>query len=253
MAVTGRVKSDPNGELFSDISEVVPFLDARDATGIKESIHPYEPTCWKSHADASHFSGWDVKFLYCVRNPIQATRSFLDFVYPWLLEDPPQLPALLEKIYAKFVERFLLSDPDRQIADWFTHTQSFLQSDAKVLFLVFEDVIRDISGTVRQVCRYLDIEVSDEQVEHVVRKCDRKSMAQDVRFNDISISKLMGWKLCEGRRVRADDDGLFKRVHLDPKMERRVWTKFERVFSMKSHDELVVELRRRNSMIMCNV
>ncbi|CAN8066202.1 unnamed protein product [Agarophyton chilense] len=250
MAVTGRVQSDPNGELYDDISEVEPFLDARDATGIKESIQPYEPMCWKSHADASHFQGWDTKCLYCVRNPISATRGLLDFVYDWMLDDPPESPRLLENVYAKFVEHNLLSDPDMQIADWFVHTKSWVEFDANVLFLVFEDVVRDISGTARRVARFLDIDLDDEQVGIISRKCDRSVMAKDERFNDTSISKLMGWKQCGGRRVRAEGDGLFKPIALDSAVERKVWKKFESVFGMKSYDELVADLRKRNSFVV---
>lgn len=250
MAIVGRVESDPNGELFNDISEVVPSLEVRDATGIKESVHHYKPAFWKSHADASHFQGWNGKYLYCVRNPINAVRSLLDFTYDWVIDDPPKSLPILESVYASFVRRVLIADMGAEIAGWFAHTKSWLDSDGDVLYLVFEDVVKDVSGTIRRIARFVDIDISEEQVKAVKEKCSRDVMARDPRFNDISISRLMGWKINGGNRVRTEGEGLFKHIKLDPEVERDVWKTFEKVFDMKTYDELIQELRRRNELTL---
>ncbi|PXF49311.1 Sulfotransferase 4A1 [Gracilariopsis chorda] len=252
MAIVGRVESDPKGELFNDISEVVPSLEVRDATGIQESIHRYEPAFWKSHADASHFKGWNGKYMYCVRNPINAVRSLLDFTYDWILDDPPRSLPVLRSVYASFVKKILLADVDAEIAGWFAHTKSWLESDNDVLYLIFEDVVKDIGGTIRRIARFVGIDISEEQVKVVKEKCSRDVMARDPRFNDISISKLMGWKIGGGSRVKTEGDGLFKRIELDPQVERNVWGKFEKVFDLKTYEELVHELRKRNDRTLAH-
>lgn len=85
-----------------------------------------------------------------------------------------------------------------------SHVESWLETEGdNILYLVYEDVIQGIPGTVRLVADFLSILVTSGQVATVVARCERDYMTENPRFRDILMVKGMGWSLGGGMRARV--------------------------------------------------
>lgn len=263
MVEAGRVVSDPDGVKFRDISTVVPFIEMSFICGVQYPIHPYEPIAWKSHSTAEEFSKQEYrgcKFLYLVRNGKTVARSFLDFTADWVVEKP--CPASMrEQFYQRFFNEVFLNyrlNDDRTVwlknddaGIWFRHVRGWIDlKNDYVLIVPYEDIVKDLEGTVRMVATLVNIEVTDEMVANVVRKCDRKAMANDSRFNDIMVSECNGLDVTGGRRVRDSGEKGFAQYSLLKECLERYDEMFEEVFEVPDYEALVEHVRDRNEMVL---
>lgn len=260
LCAKGKVGSDADGEKFSDISEVVPFADVRKSTGVRESRNGYSPRVWKSHSAAGEMGEVDkgcCKTLYCVRDGLQVAGSYLDFALDWISEEVIEGEELRKAVYVEFFEKHFVGVERGSegcyvrfadgLFDWFGHVKGWMESGRDdMLFVVYEDVVKDIEGTVRVVAKFLGMETDEEIVKKVAAKCDREYMARDKRFNDRLISKLLGWKEDGGVRVRVKDAKGFKQVGLPKELVEQYAKKFSETFGVQTYEELARELRKRN-------
>lgn len=261
LVATRRVPSDPTGENFSDISEVVPFVEARFVTGVSESPNAYTPRVWKSHSDAGIFrhmlAGEEggPRFIYCFREGREVIRSYADFAVDWLAKEPVEGDELRAEVYRQLFLSCFLGREDGQggleqgegLYDWFGHVSGWLESESRhVLYVHFDDLIKDLGGWVARVARYVGVEVDQEQVDWVVAKCDRLRMAADVRFRDGMVAKLMGWRPDLGLRVRSADDVGFRRFKLPSECEVEYGKRFRHVFGDVEWGDLVRRAEVRN-------
>ena len=230
--VTGAVPSDPTGTDFEDISQVIPYLDAAHVTKRTSSVHPFTPRIWKSHAlaeDVSYFRHVG-RYIISIRDGISVAPSFLDFTWEWAVGYTINDETLRRAVFLSyFMERFLGLSPSsasatgyerdgnslgiyhRWMKGWI-EAKTLLQDRA--LYLVYEDVIKDLDATIRRVAHFLDIKVTEEQIAEVRSRCDRKRMAQDTRFCDVLVARGLGRAELGGRRVRLLDEPSFKSIEL---------------------------------------
>lgn len=258
----GRVPTDPSGTDFEDISSVVPLLELTKAGGPVESVHPYRPTVWKTHSLPTEFltpAYANARFLVAVRRGRPVMRSYADFASEWV-NDAPIPPELQPAFYERFFRAFFLRCPDCgrgappiNPVQWFAHVRDW--RDAKdlrdrMLFLIYEDVVRDLPGTVRTVARFLNLPVSEETVAEVARRCQKENMAGDPRFLDKLVARATGLSEKGGVRVRADGQpGGFRDV-LTERTAEDYQRMFEAAFGMKSYEELKEQLRERNREVL---
>lgn len=264
LVASGRVPSDPSGEDFGDISEVVPFVDARHSTGVHQSQHAYSPRAWKSHSpvDELFFGKSDVgSFIYCVRDGLQVAPSYLDFALDWLSDKRIEGAQLREEVYRQFflghflgLRRLESGSYEKRgdaLYDWFGHVKGWMEAKReKILFLVFEDVITDLPRAVRMVAGLLDIAVDENVVRQVAAKCSRRVMAGDKRFNDNLINRIMGWDGDGGVRVRSSDAPGFKHVALPSELLTKYDEMFYDAFGVRTYVELVQKLQAKNTALL---
>lgn len=258
LSASGKIADDPTGENFDNISRVVPTIEMRHAVGVHKSIHSYSPRLWKSHGTASDFDVVPVgegRFVYCVRSGLDVARSYLDFSLDWILhETPVQGQALRAEVYRQWFLSFFLGlrklddgsfqRIDGAMGDWFNHVKAWI--DVKrdnIFYLIYEDTIRDLPNTIRQLAHFLQLDISEEGIERVQRKCDRDVMANDPRFNDTLVSAFMGWDLEGGIRVRPTALPGFKDVKLPDSCIDIYNEMFWDTFGLRSYEELLTYIR----------
>lgn len=236
MCATGRVPSDPAGELFDDISEVVPSIEAGHHTGCASSRHPYTPRAFKSHIRAGQFDGRQ-RYFVCVRDARRVAASLFDFALNWLV--PPAREETVDvraEAFKAWTRGYFLGE-----RMYFDHVQSWMEASRggwRVMFVVYEDMCAGLEDTIRAVAKFIDVDVDDDVVALVKRKCAREHMLGDARFNDNTVSKLMGWDKELGCRVRPADAKGFKDVELPDDIVQEYDRLYRTVLNVKDFHEL---------------
>lgn len=259
MVLTGRVPTDPTGYNYRDISTVVPFIEMSYLCGVHHSVHPYTPCAWKSHSTAAEFSKdayKPCKILYLIREGKTVARSFIDFVSDWIVNEPC-VKHLHEPYYHHYFNAMFLNHrrdktnntwvKQEEPGWWFTHVRDWLKSpNPNVLFLIYEDMVKDLPNTIRILASIVGVNVTDEIIAQVIARCDRNVMSNDSRFNDIMVSEYFGFPTEGGRRVRKENDKGFGKFSLSDDCVRRYDEMFCETFSVADYDALVAQLRTRN-------
>nr|DBA25566.1 TPA: hypothetical protein GDO54_009942 [Pyxicephalus adspersus] len=116
------------------------------------------------------------KVIYVMRNPKDVMKSFYHF---------QDIAVLAEKSpnFDHFFEKFL--DGEVYAGKWFDHVRGWYthKNDYNILFLKYEDMIKDLRSTVKKVCSFLGIKLDDEAMDIVVKKASFKEMKNDPLAN----------------------------------------------------------------------
>lgn len=266
----GKVKTDVNGDKFRDISAVVPFIEMSPVCGVYKSIHSYSPSLWKSHAPIDEFMHHanyrqNCKFLYCVRNGLSVARSFLDFIYGWIIKN--DRAGIEQSLYEYYFEHFFLHE-----SHWFEHVKQWLvhsggiypssppsgekQQLSNVYVIVYEDFCKDVKQGTIDVGKFLGEDIlakhtAEQQkvLDFVLKKCDQDAMANDSRFQDLMVSEGMGWDVAGGKRVLPKGEVGFKKYRLPERLIDMYNKKFEQTFTYENYDQLCNVIRQRNYLL----
>jgi Sulfotransferase domain len=147
-----------------------PWLEALKSVSIQEAplIGGQRPSrVIKTHLPARlcPFSP-EAKYIYVARHPVSCFASCVDFVATNIGAAAPPVSA---------VEEWFCSPDLMWWGTWPDHVKGWWersQSESNVLFVFFEDMKRDLAGTVRKVATFLGIEaLSSSEIERIVEKC----------------------------------------------------------------------------------
>lgn len=154
---------------FEEISYVVPCMDYADAMGIDlNADHRFEPRVFMTHS-----TWFDVpkgaRYICAFRNPKDVIVSYYRFLENWFFE-----PGTIE--LDAFARAFLPAEDD--LDDWWLHMMSWWEQrqNPSVLLLTYEDMVRDLRGTVIQIARLMDIPLTDDLLDIVMRQSSREFM-----------------------------------------------------------------------------
>jgi hypothetical protein len=126
------------------------------------------PRIFKSHALFKKLPRGSL-FLYLVRDPADVAVSSFHHHSP---------EAGLAGDLARYLDRFL-EDPS-QFDAWARHIQSWWphRGDPNVLFLSYDQVIRDLEGTVRRVAAFCGFALREEEMPRILERCGLAFMKQ---------------------------------------------------------------------------
>lgn len=258
----GKVKTDKDGDNFRDISQCVPFIEMSPVCGVFKSIHQYSPSLWKSHApseDFIHHANYrqHCKFMYCVRNGLSVARSFLDFLYDWIIKNDK--PGIEQQLYEYYFENYFLNK-----SGWFEHVKQFLvhsggiypsekQELSNAYIILYEDLCKDMRQGIVNISKFLGEDIETKRTEEqdrvlgfVMSKCDQDAMAKDSRFQDLMVSEGMGFDITGGRRARPKGEIGFKKYQLPQRLIDMYEHKFRQVFEFDNYGQLCDAIRQRN-------
>jgi len=163
---------------FDDISRVVPWVDNSYDLGL--DIHAEQkanPRAFKSHLNW-HDIPKGGRYIVSIRNPKDALVSGYRFMEGWWFE--PGTIAIDEWARESFM------NPEEGKGYW-NHLISWWEQRerADVFLLAYEQMKRDLSGTIRRVADFVDIELDDELLGVVERHASFDFMlAHKDRFDD---------------------------------------------------------------------
>ncbi|OXB61942.1 hypothetical protein ASZ78_013987 [Callipepla squamata] len=105
------------------------------------------------------------RVIYVARNPKDVLVSYFHF---------SKFMRTLEKIpdFNIFMERFLAGK------GWYNHANDF-----NILFLTYEEMKKDLRSAVLKICNFIGKQLSEEEIESVVRQATFENMQKDPRAN----------------------------------------------------------------------
>ncbi|WAQ94068.1 ST1A1-like protein [Mya arenaria] len=171
--------------LSTQLDERFPMIDIKDDRfpyykGIKYVEEMSSPRFIKCHLPffllPQQLQEGKGKIIYIARNPKDVVTSFYRFML-WGdgLDD-------IENRFDKFVQMFVKGEV--YYGYWPKHVLGFWEkrsSSANMLFLKYEDLIKDTKNGCRQIAEFLGRELSDDEVDRICNHCHVDSM----RSNDM--------------------------------------------------------------------
>ncbi|XP_010586824.1 amine sulfotransferase-like [Loxodonta africana] len=165
------------------------------------------------------------KIVYMYRNPKDVLVSYFHF---------SKFVATFET--ADTIEQFMKKFLDGKVLGslWFNHIRGWYEHkhDFNILFLMYEEMKKDLRSSVLKICSFLEKELSDEAVDAVVRQATFQNMKSDPRANYDRILKCdVGIRTDEGHFLRKGTVGDWKH-HLTVEQSEM----FDKVFQRKMKD-----------------
>ncbi|XP_077145628.1 amine sulfotransferase-like [Ranitomeya variabilis] len=116
------------------------------------------------------------KIIYVSRNPKDVLTS-----YYHVYKMNPSLESAID--WEIFIDLFISGKVAS--GSWFDHVSDWYQrkEDFDILFLTYEDMIKDLRSAVLKICKYVGINLDDEAIDIVVEKASFKNMIQDPLAN----------------------------------------------------------------------
>ncbi|XP_041509208.1 amine sulfotransferase-like [Microtus oregoni] len=166
------------------------------------------------------FKNKKVKILYIYRNPKDVLISYFHFSN-WMITHEA----------SNSVETFMETFLDGRVvgSNWFDHIRGWYEhrQDFNIMFLSYEDMKKDLRGSVLKICNFLEKELSEEDVDAVVRQATFQNMKSDPRANYAHKQKLKNWtRNNQGKFLRKGTIGDWKH-HLTVDQNER----FDRIFN----------------------
>ncbi|XP_077015415.1 amine sulfotransferase-like [Tamandua tetradactyla] len=164
------------------------------------------------------------KIVYTYRNPKDILISYYHF------------SNLLVRLQASDnLEQFMKQFLDGKVVGslWFDHIRGWYEHkhDFNILFMKYEDMKKDLRSSVVKLCSFLDKELSEEDLDTVVRQATFQNMKYDPQANYDTILKDEVGTRNDGCFLRKGTVGDWKR-HLTVEQNER----FDRIFQRKMKD-----------------
>ncbi|XP_035396697.1 sulfotransferase 6B1-like [Cygnus atratus] len=120
----------------------------------------------------SNFKNKNCKMIYISRNPKDTAVS----MYHYYRENP-HLPTV--DTWTAFFDLFL--EGDVVCGSWFDHFLSWEEhkNDKNILFLFYEDMKKDLPKIVKEISVFLDIDISDDDIQDICKKSSFSEMKND--------------------------------------------------------------------------
>ncbi|XP_008565965.1 PREDICTED: amine sulfotransferase-like [Galeopterus variegatus] len=165
------------------------------------------------------------KIVYVYRNPKDVLISYFHFSKLVVtLEDTDTIEHFMKKFLDGKVVGSLWFD---HIRGWYEHKHDF-----NILFMMYEDMKKNLRSSVLKISGFLEKELSEEDVDAIVRQATFQSMKYDPQANyNLILQKEVGTRNNEGCFLRKGTIGDWKH-HLTVEQNER----FDRIFQRKMKD-----------------
>ncbi|XP_047715707.1 amine sulfotransferase-like [Prionailurus viverrinus] len=163
------------------------------------------------------------KIIYIYRNPKDIMCSYFHFSKNVTL----QVTSSFEEFMEQFLEGKVLGSL------WFDHIKGWYEHKSlfNIQFLMYEEVKKDLKGSLSKVCKFLGKELSEEEMDSIVRQATFQNMKYDPRANYKNIIKTRYGLEAKGHFLRKGTIGDWKN-HMTVEQNER----FDKIFQRKMKD-----------------
>lgn len=227
---------------FDDISRVVPWIETSAGLGINLDLEQRaNPRAFKSHLPYGSVPKGG-KYIVSCRNPGDALYSFYKFMEGWFLE--PGAVSLDDFAVHHFIKS----------RDYWTHLKSWWEQKEQpnVLFLAYEQMLKNPTVTIKQVAQFIDIPLDDALLVLTLEHSSIDFMLKYVnRFDDAMIRKLSEEKCdlpsgSDSAKVRQGTAGAHKQnlsPHIIAELDN-VWNQeITQPLGFKNYEAMITALR----------
>jgi hypothetical protein len=136
---------------FDDISRVVPWIETSGSLEVDINAEQRaDPRGFKSHLDFEKMPK-GAKYINVIRHPVDAAYSAFKFMEGWYVE-PGAIPADDFVMMSARDQRY-----HKHFISWWPH-----RHDENVLYLVYEHMLKNPAGTIKQIAEFSGIDLDDE-------------------------------------------------------------------------------------------
>lgn len=167
------------------ITDAIPFVDmVNKDPNFHYEVNLHElpfPRAFKSHFTYDLMpcglpSTRPCKYIYVARNPKDVVVSLFHFFQAFKLYPP-------DWKFSDFLSTFMKGDVG--YGSWFDHVLGWWahRDDPNILFLKYEDMKKDLTGSVQKIATFIGSTISKEQLVDIVKQCEFESMKNNPQAN----------------------------------------------------------------------
>lgn len=237
----GAPADDPTGMEYDDIAAAVPWIEKMESMRMEDS--KTTPRVYKTHRIVTVYEKESSKHIVIMRDPATFAGSFLNFIFPMVNPDVDQT-SLSDDVRRECVNvinsKLILTStsPLKPEGPWhnFLHDAAVQKTD-NIFIIFYEDVVKDMSATIRRVLKFMGKSVSDEGIQTIVDRCDQNYMANDPKFDGHYEQERMGLKNKPTHTFPKGYKG-FKAHPMSPEDLVKLEEMNEKVFGVRTYGEI---------------
>ncbi|XP_075056747.1 amine sulfotransferase-like [Mixophyes fleayi] len=218
-----------NGTEQIETSKRVPWIDFSSLNNDVKYDHDSRPSprLFTSHLSylfvPQGLRNKKAKVIYVMRNPKDVMKSLYHF-------EAIAVHTQKSPDFDHFFKKFLAGDV--LAGSWFDHVRGWYthKDDFNILFVKYEDMIKDLHSVVKQICTFLGKELDDESLDIVVNRATFKKMQKDPLANKENVPEEY-LNLQNGNFMRKGTIGDWKNIFTVAQSEA-----FDKIFLEKFGD-----------------
>lgn len=202
---------------FAHIGEVCPWFE-RVALN-KRNIHRMpSPRVFKSHLPYIWIPKRICRYIYVARDGRDVAVSFYHFYKSHF-----RYSGSFSDFYRRFMRGWVVW------GSWFYHVSQWWKHRHKlnVLFLRYEDMVADLEGTIRKIIAFLELEIPEERLPEIIRRCSFQFMKEHEEKFDFAFELLLEQGMTPSTFLRVGRAGGWP-SYFSPEQSARYDEKFER-------------------------
>lgn len=195
---------------FAHIAEKCPWFE-RTAVSKRNLEKLPSPRVFKSHLPYIWIPKRMCRYIYVARNGKDVALSFYHFYKSHF-----RYRGSFGRFFRLFMRGWVAW------GSWFYHVKGYWRhrNDPNLLFLFYEDMVRDLEGAVRRIIAFCELDVPEERVPEIVRRCGFAFMKEHEEKFDYAFELLVDQGMTPGAFIRKGLAGEWKSALTAEQAER---------------------------------
>ncbi len=182
---------------FAHIAEKCPWFE-RAAISKRNLDKLPSPRVFKTHLPYIWLPKRRCRYIYVARNGKDVAWSFYQFYRSHF-----RYQGSFEQFFRLFMRGWVAW------GSWFYHVRGYWKrrNDPRMLFLFYEDMVRDLEGVIRRIIQFCGLRIPEERIPEILRRCSFQFMKQHEEKFDYAFELLVDQGIVPGMFLRKGQPG----------------------------------------------